>query len=452
APAPPAPAPTPTPSGTAILPGESIQAKVDAAPAGTQFVLKPGVHRLQSVTPKDGNAFVGEPGAVLAGARLLTAFTREGAYWVAGGQTQESAPHGSCWAAYPRCNRAHDLFRDDVPLRHVASLAELGPGRWYFDYAADKIYLADDPAGHTVEASVTAQAFAGPASNVTVRGLVVEKYANPAQAGAIDAGRGAGWVVRDTEVRLTHGTGIRIGTRAQVVGNNVHDNGQLGVGGVGDNALVENNTIAYNNRAGYDAGWEGGGTKFASTHDLVVRGNFVHHNQGPGLWTDIDNMRTLYEGNRVEDNRESGIFHEISYDAVIRNNVVRRNGFGFSGWLYGAGILVSSSSNVEVVGNTVEDNAHGITGIDQQRGTGRYGPWILLNLLVHQNTVRVGATGKAAGVAGDLALFTAARNIRYRANRYQLGANPWPFEWDSRGLLEAGWRAAGQDADGTFTR
>ncbi len=440
------------PDGVAIRPGESIQARVNAMAPGTQFVLKAGVHREQSVTPKEGNSFVGEPGAVMAGARLLTSFTRQGAYWVADGQTQESGPHGSCTAARPRCNRAHDLFLDGAVLRHVGTLAEVVPGAWYFDYPANRIYMADDPDGHTVETSVTAQAFAGPAGNVTVRGIVIEKYANPAQTGAVDAGRGAGWVVRDNEVRYTHGAGIRIGHRAQIVGNNVHHNGQLGVGGVGDDALVEGNTIAYNNAAGYDPGWEGGGTKFAVTRNLVVRNNHVHHNVGAGLWTDIDNIHTLYEGNRVEDNESSGIFHEISYDAVIRNNVVRRNGFAFSGWLYGAGILISSSSNVEVVGNTVEDNAHGINGIDQQRGAGRHGPWVLQNLYVHHNEVRAGDYGKAAGIAGDVALFTPARSIRYENNTYFLGRNVWPFEWNSKGLAEAGWRGVGQDAAGTFVR
>ena len=57
-----------------------------------------------------------------------------------------------------------------------------------------------------------------------------------------------------------------------------------------------------------------------------MRDNHVHHNEGPGLWTDIDNIHTLYEGNLVEHNANVGIFHEISYDAVIRNNIVRDNG------------------------------------------------------------------------------------------------------------------------------
>ena len=57
------PAPPPPPAGIAILPGESIQAKVDANPAGTAFVLKAGTHVRQQVSPKAGNSFTGEPGA-----------------------------------------------------------------------------------------------------------------------------------------------------------------------------------------------------------------------------------------------------------------------------------------------------------------------------------------------------------------------------------------------------
>src|SRR5690606_14643000 len=127
----------------------------------------------------------------------------------------------------------------------------------------------------------------------------------------------------------------------RVRNNQVLEQGQLGIGGVGDNVLIAGNEVAWNNTAGFRWGWEAGGSKFARTHDLVVRNNHVHDNNGPGLWTDIANTRTLYEGNRVEDNTGPGIFHEISYDAVIRNNTVRRNARGITGSYSGAaGILV----------------------------------------------------------------------------------------------------------------
>ncbi len=83
-----------------------------------------------------------------------------------------------------------------------------------------------------------------------------------------------------------------------------------------------------------------------------MRGNYAHDNWGSGLHTDIDNVNTLYENNRSENNAQIGIFHEIGYKAIIRNNVTRGNGYA-SGWVAGAGIFVNSSQDVEIYGNTV---------------------------------------------------------------------------------------------------
>jgi parallel beta-helix repeat protein len=53
--------------GTRLSPGDDLQAAVDAAPAGTMFIIRQGVHRRQTIKPKDGMSFVGEAGAVLDG-------------------------------------------------------------------------------------------------------------------------------------------------------------------------------------------------------------------------------------------------------------------------------------------------------------------------------------------------------------------------------------------------
>ncbi len=295
-------------------------------------------------------------------------------------------------------------------------------------------------------------AFGGNATDVTIQGLTIEKFANPAQSGAIAGESSMAWTIRDNEVRFNHGIGVRIGHRMKVLNNRLLRNGQMGIGGVGDNVLVEDNEIAYNNTAGFDPGWEAGGTKFVKTNSLVVRNNLSHHNDGPGLWTDIDNRNTMYEGNRVEDNRRTGIYHEISYSAVIRNNTVKRNGFGMSAWLWGAGILVAASPDVEVYGNTVEGNADGIAGVQQPRGSGAYGPHETSNLWVHHNTITMtdGLTGFAQDF-GDYSYYK-SRNIRFDQNTYQLGAGARYFAWMNGERTDAEWRQYGHDVNGTISR
>ena len=447
-----------TPTGTLIQPGQSIQAAVNANPDGTAFVLGAGIHRMQTVTPKNGNTFTGQTGAIMSGARLLTGFVQSGNTWVIGGQTQEGRINGECQAAYPRCSRPEELFIDDVRKKHVASLSMVGPGTWFFDYAGDRIYIGDNPAGRKIETSVTRAAFTGSANGVTIRNLTIEKYASPAQEAAITqryGTTGANWLVDNCTVRWNHGSGIALGPSMHVTNNHVIANGQEGVNG-GDNQsgiVVEGNEIAYNNGAGFLQEWEAGGTKFWATTNLIVRNNHVHHNFGPGLWADNDNVGTLYEGNTVEDNDWVGIVHEISYAAVIRNNIVRRNGLRDPrGWYWRAGIMVLNSPDVEVYGNTVEDNPNAIVAINQNRGTGALGPYIVMNLWVHDNRVRmqVGQTGVVQDI-GDNAVFT-SRNNHFDRNTYTLGPNARYFVWMNGTRTEGEWRTYGLDVTGTFIR
>ncbi|MBI5387773.1 MAG: right-handed parallel beta-helix repeat-containing protein [Verrucomicrobia bacterium] len=443
-----------------ISPGEDIQARVNAAPPGTTFLLKSGTHRMRSVVPRNGDTFTGEAGTVLSGARLLANLSRSGLCWVAKSQIprdRNTAGEAPCRSGHARCNHAEDLFLDDAPLLHMPTLAEVGPGKWHFDYDAGQVYLGDDPTGKKVEISVTPKAFTGPATNVTIRNLTIEKYANPTQQATVELG--TGWIIEDCESRWNHFTGIAMGPRSIARRNRVHHNGCFGFHGAGDHILVANNEIAHNGFAGYDPFWGAGGSKWVYTSHLIVRDNFSHHNRGPGLWTDINNIHTLYENNTVEDNERGGIFHEISYDAIIRTNTARRNGTGkaFPHWTTGAGIEIVSSQNVEVCGNTLEDNWQGITGLDDHRGTGNAGPWTLTNLNVHGNVVTSRIADPGGGRTGIIdtkgtGAFTASANNRFRENTYFRGTNRSNFLWMGKVLDATDWQRFGQDASGTFRR
>ena len=403
-----------------LEPGDDIQAIVDRNRAGTRYVLAPGVYREQAVVPKSGDIFEGEPGAVLSGARILEGFSVADNLWSIGGQTQQGVPHGGCGSPqefadledYTGCQFAEHLFVDDQPLWQVTAIADLAPGRWFFDYGADLIYLADDPAGRIIEASVTPAAFDGSASKVTIRGLVIEKYSNLAQSGAIHGDRTRSWTVEQNEIRLNHGFGLRTGSEMRVLNNYIHSNGQIGVGGLGSHVLVQGNEIAYNNTAGFLEEWEAGGTKFVLSDGLVFRDNWVHHNIGRGVWTDIDVINALITDNLVEWNTRGGIVHEMSFAARIVDNTSRYNGLGLDVWVWGAQVLVQNSSGVEVSGNLVTVSAFGGNGIaivNQRRGSGIRGRYVSERVSVTNNTIRhlgvAGSNGAPNGCASSENLF-----------------------------------------------
>jgi parallel beta-helix repeat protein len=376
---------------------------------------------------------------------------------VAGGQRQQNAAaHGPC-AAGKACTYADDVFFDDRPLRRVLRIEAVGPGTFFFDYAHDQIWIGADPHGHRVEAAVTTRAFKGwgsGADKVQISSLRIEKFANEAQSGAIN-GRPT-WVVVHCDVRLNHGIGIQ--DAGVIVGNHVHDNGQLGVGGsLIKRGLVAHNEIDHNGYARFDPGWEAGGGKWLKTANLVIRDNYVHDNWGPGLWTDTDNVHTTYLRNRVVSNTGPGIDHEASYDARIADNISSQNGRGERGWVDGAGILVNSSRSVTISGNKVTDNADGIGLVQTDRGTGPEGPHLLQDVRATHNTVvmRMGRTG-LVNDTGDAALYTTYGN-RFDRNTYVLGCTPLPFAWarsegsgDYAYITRAAWVAAGNDTHSHF--
>lgn len=448
------------PSGAVFLSvGTALQSAINGQPAGTTFCLGAGVHRLQSITPRNGDQFYGQPGAILSGAEILTGWTQSGSTWWVGGRTQDFGgvnPIERCQLpAYPRCDYPQDLWIDGLWYQQVDSIAAVTPTTWHFDYGADRIYIGTNPAGRTVETSVTSYAFSGSATNVRIQNLQITRYANPSQSGAVHGQDGGNWTLQYNDIVSNHAYAVRTGSGMQVRNNRLNSQGQLGIGGPGTTVLVDTNEIAFNNVNGYLPGWEAGGSKWALTTGLTVRLNYVHHNNGHALWTDIDNFTTLYENNTVEDNTEAGIFHEISYDFTIRNNTVRRNGSAFHDWLWGAGIQIAASGHAlilsEVYGNVVEDNGNGIVLIQQNRGTGVGGPWIVQNVLVRDNIVRmtIGASGAVRDNGVDDIWNTL--NNHFENNTYFGSSTCTRFEWAGSVRTFAAWQGYGNDDTGSCT-
>ena len=393
-----------------IFPGDDINSIVDNNPEGTVFIIKIGIHRMQEIWPKEGNTFWGESGAILNGSKELTEFEQEGGLYYAPNQTQEGnvfpgEPETWCEEGWERCTHSYDLFFDDVPLRHIPSVDDLAPGKWFFDYGEDRIYFADDPQGHIVETSLSEFAFtdATPANNVTIKNLIIEKYANWIQGGVVGGGGYiTNWLIEGNEIRLNHGTGVVGGSSSIIRENYIHHQGQMGVGTGAEgttNVLFENNEISYNNYA--HCSNESGGSKFSVTDGLEVIGNYVHHNIGPGLWTDIDNTNILYDGNWVWWNDYMGLSHEISHNVIIRNNDFRYNGLGWDIWMWSSQILIHVSDGADVYNNTIyvhTDGGNGIGIMNYNRPDPVYGDWYGQNNNIHHNEITYLGIYGASGI------------------------------------------------------
>jgi hypothetical protein len=186
---------------------------------------------------------------------------------------------------------------------------------------------------------VNKYAFGGYAKGVTISYLTIQNFGqgiddNPGE-GVVNHDSGNGWFVHHNTIQRSAGAGVFLADGSRVVKNCLRDNGEYGFSsfefdGVED-IVLRGNEIARNNTADWESiqpgcGCSGGG-KFWDTTNARVVGNYVHHNHGPGLWADTNDVGFLFERNYISDNDGEGIFYEISYNASIRRNTFARNGW-----------------------------------------------------------------------------------------------------------------------------
>lgn len=186
-------------------------------------------------------------------------------------------------------------------------------------------------------------AFSGTAENVTIKYLTIKNFGrgnDNNNEGVVNHNSGKNWNIHHNTIINNDGAGVFVGTDNTVSYNCLKDNGQYGFSMFnppieGDSAIknitLDHNEIAGNNTDDWERQIDGcgctGGGKFWDVQGAKVTNNWVHGNKSTGLWADTNNIDFLFEGNYIEDNNGEGIWYEISYNATIRNNVMRRNGW-----------------------------------------------------------------------------------------------------------------------------
>ena len=314
-----------------------------------------------SVTPKTGNTFVGEYGAILDGSNWSTSDSTAAAF------------------------RAHNQDIDSVTIRNlvIRKMPQKGIHVYY--------WLTPDH--WTIEYSEIAENKDGiqfPSNSVIRNNYIHHNYGNPSASDA--ALRGGGYI-----------------------------------GYYASYSTFENNEIAYNGKE----------QKIMESVNVTFRNNFVHHNQGDGIWYDGGNPGALIEGNRVEDNARNGIFYEASNGSIIRNNTVRRSG--------DTGVFISTSQNAEIYGNTLESNFRAITYfINCGALVGR--DIDLQNDWAHDNSIRVGTQSGAFATGMSYTNDCTSTHNTY----YVSDVNAWWWLW--RGMKQwFQWQGLPQDGDGTVS-
>lgn len=454
-----------------LTPASDIQAAINLNPTGTVFSFGPGLYRGVSFQPKDNDTFLGNGWAKLNGAVVLSGASFSGGLYQYSGQTAVGQTGGQCDSTHPFCIYPQDLFFNESPLTRVGSTGAVVPGTWFWDLTAHIIYMLPlgsvNPSTGVVQLGVTPWAIQGVATGVMVDGFIIEKYASATgQFGAVGNQIGTnGWIIQNNEIRQNHSNAINVGSNTVAQFNYAHDNGDKGIGCLGDSMLIQGNTLNNNNYAGFDPMWESGGMKCSVATNVKVLGNVASGNIGPGIWFDQQSQNMTVNNNYTANNVQgAGIQFEISKTGTCSGNTSYGNyvtpigSFGF-----GAQIQIQNSQNIECFQNYVANDAtqggYLITVLQQDRTTNNcaWGTTCpAMNNYVHDNRMilnKVGQTGVGANCDFNCAQLVNQNNV-FRHNDYHstdltVTSYVWPTSGGGVFTNYAGFQTASGE-NGTF--
>jgi parallel beta-helix repeat protein len=361
-------------TGTAAAPWRTIRHAVAAAPDGSTVVVRGGTYHESVVVPYGRRITLQNwPGEAvwLDGSTAVAGWVQEGSAWRRDGWTArfDSSIPGYGSSAFNMLDPAHamaahpdQVWVDGNGQRQVGSRAEVGPGTFYVDEAAQRLFLGTSPAGRSVRASDLAEAiYLNHASGSVVRGLGVRRYATPILRYGTVKAFGDGTRLQDLVVEdsATVGIGVK-GTGVTVDHTTVRRQGQLGIQAYqSDNLVLTANRVEGNNSERFAEIPVAGGIKITSSRHLRIAANSVRGNGSTGIWLDESCYDARIVSNNVVGSSRHGIYFELSAQAIVADNVVVDSGR--------SAIRVADSANVRIWNNTVLRAGAGVDIVDGPR-------------------------------------------------------------------------------------
>lgn len=426
-------------SGDADNPFRSVAHAVRRVRPGGTVVVRGGNYHETVTTPymrpMTIQAYPGEA-VWFDGARQVDGWVRDGEAWRVDGWNVnlDSSPtyfRGAAdraeqyWSflngAHPMAAHPDQVWIGGRELKQVGSRAEVAPGRFYVDRAAQRLYVGDNPDNATVEASDLGRAFALQSPDITLRGVGVRRYApSVPDQGAVNT-----YQPRVTLENLvvdgssTAGVGL-YGADCVLRHVTVRNSGQLGISGSGTNNLVlDDLVVSGNNKEGFNMAPAAGAIKLTTAHGITLRNSLIEKNQGDGFWVDESVTDVTATDNVIRDNEGNGVHYEFADRGVIERNTITGSGLH--------GVSIQNAGNIRIRDNYVMSRTEGLNIIQDGRSPQDQGvSGQVRNLDIQHNTlgtdgtwigrdkaiVRIDGSGLLDARAGS------AHNIVLNNNRY----------------------------------
>ena len=299
-----------------IMPGQSIQRLVDLYPGGTTFCLRAGVWKVtSSVTPKTGDSFIGEYGAVLDGTGWVTSDPDDAAF------------------------KAINQDIDYVTIRNlvIRKMPQHGITAFYQrsdHWTIENNEIADNKFGIEIPAAAT------------VRYNYIHHNVSRTPSASSPQERGGGYLCQRCDSTIIEGNDISYNGMEQKIANHsvgvvfrnnsVHHNLGDGIWYDTNNAaaaIVEGNSVEDNRRDGIS---------FEASSGATIRNNTLRRNAGAAVFISMSQNAQIY--NNSLDANLGGIKYFLNCDSLASGEDVKNNA------AYDNTVVVGTQSNAYASG------------------------------------------------------------------------------------------------------
>jgi len=239
------------------------------------------------------------------------------------------------------------------------TLNDLFPGSFFYDTDSAVLYAwlpnSVAPTNHLMEVSTRGWCFNSQAANTRVwmKRFHFRHSSSIYQGPGFGAGTlvsvGLHGILEGGDIQWGDFCGVGAASNSKYLRCNISNNGNTGCGAnTSTNYVFDQCTIFSNNYRRWSPGWHCGGMKNIPDCSGIVENSEVAYTiAGPGIWFDgcREGGPITIRNNYIHDNDGPGIFIEISNDARVYNNLIVSNVW--------SGISVNQSSGSVAYNNTI---------------------------------------------------------------------------------------------------
>lgn len=223
---------------------------------------------------------------------------------------------------YPTAGRPERLWIDGVALQQVATLAQMGAGKFFADAYNNKLYIPINPSGHVVELTTYQTLMNSLGTNFILRGVGIRRYApSLPQFGAVKVHRPNARVENVIFEDISGKAFSVIGDPNTVNGSNNFAGYRITVtraGNLGmhvdqvDNFTITDSKFFQCNDAHFNYAPDAGSIKCTKVRGINVYRNEFREAYGKGFWADVDNRDVYVVNNDFIDCEQRGTVYELT--------------------------------------------------------------------------------------------------------------------------------------------